>query len=288
MNMSTRFFHALAGTALLCSLATSAPAADNAAAMVMRIEPADSGIAKVIRNGNSIEVAFMMPLYEGDELFVESQNTVVQVKIFGGDNVEARQGKPLKIGEEAEERTMLSSMFSALSDKVFRNNQVSRRNLVTRSDGDSAVLELQGFSDAGEVQKLVAGRRELILSWNLDLDSVDFRVVDARDDRVIASGSSEGDFAFIDDAGFQAGHEYLVLIESASGKQARGQLIAVDSRPTLTPVTVELGTAGSALQLLELAEKDNGRWKFEAIQGVLDLSPDDIDRATLIEEISAL
>jgi hypothetical protein len=32
----------------------------------------------------------------------------------------------------------------------------------------------------------------------------------------------------------------------------------------------------------------NGRWKFEAIQGVLDLSPDDIDRATLIEEISAL
>jgi hypothetical protein len=286
--MSTRFFHVLAGTALLCTLATGASAADNAAAMVMRIEPADSGIAKVVRDGKSIEVAFMMPLYEGDELFVESVNTVVQVKIFGGDNVEARQGEPLKIGAEAEERTMLSSMFSALSDKVFRNNQVSRRNLVTRSDGDSAVLALQGFSDAGDAQMLVAGRRELILSWNLDLDSVDFRIVDVRADRAIASGRSEGDFAFVDETDFETGHEYQVLIESANGTQAIGQLVAVGSRPVLTPVTEDLGTAGSALQLLELAEKDHGRWKFEAIQGVLDLSPDDIDRATLIEEISAL
>ncbi|MEQ9562060.1 MAG: hypothetical protein RLN69_06025 [Woeseiaceae bacterium] len=286
--MSIRCFHVLAVTAVLCSFGSSAFAADNAAAMVMRIEPADSGIAKVIRDGKSMEVEFMMPLYEGDELVVESVNTVVQVKIFGGDNVEARQGEPLKIGEEAEERTMLSSMFSALSDKVFRNNQVSRRNLVTRSDGDTAALALQGFSAEGEPQKLVAGRRELFLSWNLDLDSVDYRIVDKSGERIVATGSSEGDYAFVDEAGFESGHEYQVIVESASGKQAIGQLVAVDSRPALSPATEDLGAAGSALQLLELAETDDGRWKFEAIQGVLDLSPDDIDRATLIEEIAAL
>lgn len=270
-------------------LAVNAPcfADDNAAAMVTRIEPADSGIAKVMRNGRSEEVAFMMPLYAGDELIVETPNTVVQVKIFGGDDAVARLGEPLKIEQEAEERGMFGSMMSALSDKVFRSNQLSRRNLVTRSDGDSPALSLFGFDAAAGAQYVLAGKRSLIVRWNLDLDSVRFELLRG-DSRVLVEGESHGDFAFIDGAILESGEAYTVEIESVGGLVATGELLAVDAMPELQAVDPQLGTVGQALRLLELAQIDGGKWKFEAIQGVLDLSPDDIDRATLIAEISAL
>lgn len=286
--MTARMFHALPGAWILLLLASPGLAAENAAAMVMRIEPTDSGIAKVLRDGKSEEVAFMMPLYEGDELVVESPDTTVQVRIFGRDDVIVSSGEPLTIGVEAEERTMFSGMLSALSDKVFRNNQMSRRNLVTRSDGALPDLVLRGFGADSEARALVAGHRSLLLSWNLDLDTVRYRIEDTAASRGVSDGTAEGDFAFVDDVDIEAGREYVVLVERADGVQARGVIIGVEVLPTLTPVDERLGAAGDALQLLELAERDNGRWKFEAIQGVLDLSPDDIDRATLIEEIAAL
>jgi hypothetical protein len=122
----------------------------------------------------------------------------------------------------------------------------------------------------------------------MDLDSVSYSIEDTGARRNVANGTTEGDFAFIDDVDIETGHEYVVLIESADGLRTRGVVTAVDERPALTSVDVSLGTVGEALQLIELAGHEDGRWKFEAMQGVLDLSPDDIDRATLIEEISAL
>ncbi len=278
--------------AVLILLAVSARslADENAAAMVTRIEPADSGIAKVLRNGKSEEVAFMMPLYVGDELIVESPNTTVQVKIFGGDDIIARLGKPLIIDAEAKHRGMFGSMLTALSNKVFRNNQLSRRNLVTRSDGESPALTLFGFDTAAGAQNVLAGERSLILRWNLDLDSVGFQLTRDDDSQLIAQGESQGDFAFVDDALLESGQRYTLRVESTGGLEASGMLTAVDALPelTVTDEQLEQGTVGEALRLLELAQIGAGQWKFEAIQGVLELSPDDIDRATLIAEISAL
>lgn len=285
--MTASVLRALVGAWVLLFLTAPGFADVNAAAMVMRIEPADTGIAKVLRDGKTEEVAFMMPLYAGDKLFVESPNTIVQVKIFAADDVTARTGVPLTIGAEAEERTMFGGMLSALSDKVFRNNQMSRRNLVTRSDGKLPDLVLLGF-DAGDAQALIAGRRSLLLRWNLDLDSASYRIEDAATGRNVVTGTTDGDYAFVDGIDIAAGKEYVVIVERADGSQARGVLIGRDALPPLTPIDERLGVAGDALRLVELAERDNGRWKFEAIQGVLELSADDIDRATLIDEIAAL
>ena len=284
--MRTRPSQLLAAGILLLSQVSPGLADENAAAMVMRIEPADSGIAKVLRNGDSEEVAFMMPLYAGDKLVVESPGTSVQVRVFASGDTTVSSGDSLTIGAEAEERTMFSGVLSALSDKVFRNNQVSRRNLVTRSDGKLPDLVLHGFGPGNETQALVGGRRSLLLRWNLDLDSASYRIETAG--RTIVSGDAEGDFAFADGVNIDAGGNYVVRIESAAGSTVRGDFIGVDALPALTPVDERLGAAGAALRLVELATLDNGRWKFEAIQGVLDLSPDEIDRATLIEEIAAL
>lgn len=286
--MRTKASQLFSGSWLLLLMVSPGLADENAAAMVMRIEPADSGIAKVLRNGDTEEAAFMMPLYTGDKLVVETPDTTVQVRVFGADDVTVSTDESLAIGDEAEERTMFSGMLSALSDKVFRNNQMSRRNLVTRSDGDLPDLALHGFSSGGEMQALVGGRRSLLLRWNLDLDSASFSIERADTSHTIASGVAEGDYAFADGVGINPGVNYVLLIEGANGLKARGEFIGADALPVLTPVDERLGAAGAALRLVELATLDNGRWKFEAIQGVLDLSPDDIDRATLIEEIAAL
>lgn len=286
--MRARTSHILAGVAVLTCMASTSLADNNAAAMVMRVEPADSGIAKVLRDGDTEEVAFMMPLYEGDELVVESPGTAVQVRVFGGEDVTVSAGKSLAIGAGAGERTLFSGMLSALSNKVFRNNQVSRRNLVTRSDGQLPDLVLHGIDSNGQEQALVAGRRSLLLRWNLDLESVSYRVEDTATKRDVASGTSDGDFAFIGDVDIVAGHAYEVTVAGADGALAHGALVGVNALPALTPIDDRLGAAAAALRLIELATRDDGRWKFEAIQGVLDLSPDDIDRATLIEEIAAL
>ena len=286
--MKTVTSHVWAGVLVLLFLASPGRTDENAAAMVMRIDPADSGIAKVFRNGNTEEVAFMMPLYAGDELVVESPDTTVQVRIFASDDATVSTGDSLSIGSEAEERTMFSGLLTALSDKVFRNNQLSRRNLVTRSDGKLPDLLLHGFGAGNESQALVGGRRSLILRWNLDLDSASYRIESADTGHTITSGDAEGDYAFADGVDIDPGGNYVVLIEGANGTKVRGDFVGAAALPVLTPVDERLGAAGAALRLVELASRDNGRWKFEAIQGVLDLSPDDIDRATLIDEIAAL
>ncbi|MGB5587269.1 MAG: hypothetical protein WBN78_05835, partial [Gammaproteobacteria bacterium] len=154
--------------------------------------------------------------------------------------------------------------------------------------GDDAPLVLFGFGPGQPTQLLVAGKRSLIARWSLDLDGMSYQIERVPDGAVVATGGTDGDFAFIDDVDFQAGREYRLIVRSADGRTSEGIINAVDVAPPVNTVDPESGTIGQAIQLLELAAQDDGRWKFEAIQGVVELSPDDIDRATLIEEISAL
>ncbi|MGB5211672.1 MAG: hypothetical protein WBN31_05000 [Gammaproteobacteria bacterium] len=286
---SEKFSLSLIGSAVLVMTGSQlAMSAEQAAAMVTRIDPAKGGSARVVGNGRDEEVAFMMPLYEGDELTVASPNMTVQVKLFGGDDVMVNKTRSLRIEAPPEERGLFSSMMQAVSDKVFRNNQLSRRNLVTRGEGDDAPLVLFGFGPGQPTQLLVAGKRSLIARWSLDLDGMSYQIERVPDGAVVATGGTDGDFAFIDDVDFQAGREYRLIVRSADGRTSEGIINAVDVAPPVNTVDPESGTIGQAIQLLELAAQDDGRWKFEAIQGVVELSPDDIDRATLIEEISAL
>ncbi|MGB5587675.1 MAG: hypothetical protein WBN78_07905, partial [Gammaproteobacteria bacterium] len=133
---SEKFSLSLIGSAVLVMTGSQlAMSAEQAAAMVTRIDPAKGGSARVVGNGRDEEVAFMMPLYEGDELTVASPNMTVQVKLFGGDDVMVNKTRSLRIEAPPEERGLFSSMMQAVSDKVFRNNQLSRRNLVTRGEG---------------------------------------------------------------------------------------------------------------------------------------------------------
>lgn len=265
-----------------------ASAAEQAAAMVTRIEPSTGGSARVTGPGRAEEVAFMMPLYAGDELQVDSPKMSVQVKFFGGDEVMVQKGEPLRIEAPPEERGMLSSVMLAISDKVFRNNQVSRRNLVTRSEGDERPLTVFGIGADLPAQKLRAGTRALFIRWNLDLDRVAYRIDAASGGQSLAAGMAEGDFVFIEGLDLKAGADYRLVVESQDGRTAAGNIAAVAEAPPLTPAEPALGTIGQAISLLELGQTDDGQWKLEAIQGVVDLAPDDIDRATLIEEISAL
>lgn len=265
-----------------------ASAAEQAAAMVTRIEPAKGGSAKVTRAGRAEEVAFMMPLYAGDELSVQTVNMSVQVKFFGGEEVVVGKGQPLRIEAAPEERGMFSSVMLAISDKVFRNNQVSRRNLVTRSDGDEGPLSVFGIGAELPTQKLRAGHRDLFLRWNQDLDGVAYRVESVPGGQAMAAGVTDGDFAFVEGLSLTAGQNYRLVVQSQDGRRAAGDFVAVSQTPPITPADPALGTIGQAIGLLELGQADDGQWKLEAIQGVVDLAPDDIDRATLIEEISAL
>jgi len=284
-NNLKRVAACVAAVALLT--AQGAMAAEHVAAMITRIEPADIGIARVAGNGREDEAAFMMSLFAGDVLTVETPNTVVYVKVFGEGEKVARKGEPLTIGEAAEERGMFSSMYTAVANKVFRNNQVYRRNLTTRSDGDETPLVLSGFAKDRAAQKVRSGKRSLFLRWNVDLDEAKYELTEASG-RSVASGDAEGDFLFIDDVALATGRQYKLSLASHDGRQVSGVFEAVSSLPPLPEIEPGLGAIGEALRLLGLAELEGGRWKFEAIQGVVELSADEIDRATLIDEMSLL
>jgi hypothetical protein len=262
-------------------------AKERVAAMITRIEPADTGIALVEGNGRSDEAAFMMSLYAGDVLTVKTANTVVYIKVFGEGEKVARKGEPVAIGAAAEERGMFSSLYEAVANKVFRNNQVYRRNLTTRSEGDDAPLEFSGFSENGGAQKVHSGTRSLFLRWNIDLDKGQYEFSEVGGNSM-ASGDASGDFLFIDDVVLVSGHRYTLTLTNADGRRTTGTLEVVSELPSLPSIDPDLGVVGDALQLLGLAEIENGLWKFEAIQGVVELSADEIDRATLIDEISLL
>lgn len=261
---------------------------EQVAAMITRIEPADTGIAQVTGNGREDEAAFMMSLYAGDVVTVRTPNTTVHVKVFGAGEETATNTMPLTIGEAVEKRGLFNSMYAALTDKVFRNNQLYRRNLTTRADGDEAPLKLSGFDTRKDAQAVQAGARSLFFRWNVELDDARYEFAVANGGERITGGSADGDYLIVDDLSLVAGQRYEIVLRSADGRQATGGLEAVSRTPALQEVSSGLGTVGLALQLLALAGLDDGRWKFEAIQGVVDLSPDEIDRATLIDEISRL
>ncbi len=198
-----------------------ASAAEQAAAMVTRIEPSTGGSARVTGPGRAEEVAFMMPLYAGDELQVDSSKMAVQVKFFGGDEVVVRKGEPLRIEAPPEERGMLSSVMLAISDKVFRNNQVSRRNLVTRSEGDERPLIVFGIGADLPPQKLRAGTRDVV--YPLEPGSGPRRLPYRRPHaagRVVAAGMTDGDFRLCRRAGSQ-GRRRLSPCRGESGRPHR-------------------------------------------------------------------
>jgi hypothetical protein len=261
-------------------------AEDPAIAMITRIEPADSGRVTVLRKDKVVEAAFMMPLVDGDEIVVETSNTSVQVRIFGGEDVHVTRDAPFRVVGEPETKSILGGMLASLSEKVFRSNQVSRRNLVTRSDAETPALLLLGFSAVP--QKLVAGERGLFLRWNRDLDSAQYTIGNKATGEALAAGTTAGDFAFADEFTIEPGQAYVVRVRGPAGSEAQGEFVGVTALPSAGAADPALGTVGEALGLLDLAGQEGGAWKLEAIQGVPGLSPDDIDRATLIEEIAAL
>jgi hypothetical protein len=254
--------------------------------MITRIEPADSGRVTVLREDTVVEAAFMMPLIDGDEIVVETPNTSVQVRIFGGEDVHVTRDAPFRVVGEPETKSMLGGMLASLSEKVFLSNQVTRRNLVTRSDAETPALLLFGFGSAP--QKLVAGERSLFLRWNRDLDRAQYAVGNKATGEAVAAGTTAGDFAFVDEFTIEAGQAYVIRVRGPGGSEAQGEFVGVAALPSAGAVDPALGTVGEALGLLDLAGREGGAWKLEAIQDVPGLSPDDIDRATLIEEIAAL
>lgn len=288
MKASEKVLVALCIAVLAAFATTNTAAAELVSAMITRIEPADTGIARVRGGKRNEEAAFMMPLYAGDIITVETPNTFVHVKVFGKDARTVTKGQPLVIHEAPESRGLFSSMYAALTNKVFRNNQLYRRNLTTRSDADDVPLVISGFNEAVPVQRVVAGTRSLFVRWNTELDSIHYKLIEQGSAMPMATGNAEGDFLFIENIRFIDGRQYEITLQGEDGRKTSGTIEAVASLPPLPDSDGELGTVGAALRLLGLADQEQGRWKLEAIQGVVDLSPDEIDRATLIDEISLL
>lgn len=269
-------------------LAPAAAAERAAAGVITRIEPADTGVAYIRGDTREAPAAFMSPVFPGEQVVVESLGTTVQVKLFGQGTATATDRAPLQVPEAAPERGLGSNLFASLVDRVARSGERTQRNLVTRADGDDSPLELSGWRGDGAAQQLAAGRRELFLHWNQYLSQAGYELSDVATGDVIGSGQVSGDFAFTSPLQLVAGRRYRATLRSASGRVVAREFEVVAAAPAPPAVDAELGEIGLALQLLALADTADGAWAFEAIQGVPNLSPDELDRRALIDELAQM
>jgi hypothetical protein len=275
--------------AVLWLAAGMAQAAERpAAGVITRIEPADTGVAHIRGADREAPAAFMSPVYPGEQVVVESLGTSVQVKLFGRGTATATDRAPLQVPLAAPERGLGSNLLASLVDRVARSGERTQRNLVTRGDGDDLPLELSGWRGDLRAQQLAAGQRELFLHWNRYLAQAGYEISDTVTGGVIGSGQVSGDFAITAPLEFIAGRRYQVALRPASGRAVTREFDTVASAPTPPEVDAGLGEIGLALQLLVIADADGGAWAFEAIQGVPGLSPDELDRRALIDELAQM
>lgn len=275
--------------AVLWLAAGMAQAAERpAAGVIARIEPADTGVAYIRGADREAPAAFMSPVYPGEQVVVESLGTIVQVKLFGRGTATATDRVPLQVPLAAPERGLGSNLLASLVDRVARSGERTQRNLVTRADGDDTPLELSGWRGDLRAQQLGAGRRELFLHWNQYMAQGGYEISDNATGGVIGSGQVSGDFAITSPLEFTAGRRYRVTLRSASGRMVTREFDTVASVPAPPEVDAALGEIGLALQLLALADTAEGAWAFEAIQGVPSLSPDELDRRALIDELAQM
>lgn len=270
-------------------IAPAAHAAERAAAgVITRIEPADTGVAYIRGADREAPAAFMSPVFPGEQVVVESLGTTVQVKLFGQGTATATDRAPLQVPDAVPERGLGSNLFASLVDRVARSGERTQRNLVTRAEGDDTPLELSGWRGDGAAQQLAAGRRELFLHWNQYLSQAGYEVSDVATGGVIASGQVSGDFAITPPLELAAARRYRVTVRSAAGRSVAREFDTVAMAPAPPEVDAALGEIGLALQLLALADTADGAWAFEAIQGVPNLSPDELDRRALIDELAQM
>lgn len=277
--------------ALAAALLTvpAAHAAERAAAgVITRIEPADTGVAYIRGADREAPAAFMSPVFPGEQVVVESLGTTVQVKLFGQGTATATDRAPLQVPDAVPERGLGSNLFASLVDRVARSGERTQRNLVTRAEGDDTPLELSGWRGDGAAQQLAAGRRELFLHWNQYLSQAGYEVSDVATGGVIASGQVSGDFAITPPLELATARRYRVTVRSAAGRSVAREFDTVAMAPAPPEVDAALGEIGLALQLLALADTADGAWAFEAIQGVPNLSPDELDRRALIDELAQM
>lgn len=275
--------------AVLWLAAGMAQAAERpAAGVITRIEPADTGVAHIRGADREAPAAFMSPVYPGEQVVVESLGTSVQVKLFGRGTATATDRAPLQVPLAAPERGLGSNLLASLVDRVARSGERTQRNLVTRADGDDTPLELSGWRGDPRAQQLGAGRRELFLHWNQYMAQAGYEISDTATGGVIGSGQVSGDFAVTAPLELAAGRRYRVTLRSASGRSVAREFDTVARAPAPLEVDAALGEIGLALQLLALADTAEGAWAFEAIQGVPSLSPDELDRRALIDELAQM
>jgi hypothetical protein len=258
-----------------------------AAGVITRIEPADTGVAYIRSAAGEKAAVFMAPVYPGDRVIVESLGTTVQVRLFAQGMATATDRAALEVPGAAPERSLGSNLLSSLVDKVARSGERSQRNLVTRADGDLDTLELSGWRGADEPQRLAAGERSLFLHWNHYLAQASYVLADPAG-RAIASGAVNGDFVITAPIDLVEGLPYKLTLRAASGREIARSFMVVGALPAVPDIGTELGDTGRALQLLALAGDADGRYAFEAIQGVLDLSADELDRRALIDELALM
>ena len=278
----------LALLSMMLSLSPAQATERAAAGVITRIEPADTGVAYIRGADREVPAAFMSPVFPGEQVVVESLGTSVQVTLFGHGTVNATDRVPLRVPDAAPERGLGSNLFASLVDRVARSGERTQRNLVTRADGENTPLELSGWRGERRPQQVVAGRRELFLHWNQYLAQAGYEGSDAATGSGIGRGQGSGDFAITEPLSMVAGRRYRVTLQAASGRSVARELAAVVAAPAPPEVDAALGEIGRALQLLALADTAAGAWAFEAIQGVPGLSPDELDRRALIDELAKM
>ncbi len=215
----------------------------------------------IVRAGKELSPKLMMPVYNGDVVFVRDPASRLSLEIGGGETVEVG-GNLVRYNVSGEIPTGDDawSVLTAIGSVLTGEEDTIPENMVSKGDGLTVPLAVRGSNF------IVRAERKLWLAWQGGTGPFTVRVKSgAKEISLAPTDAHEIDIPIP----AESGDRLAVTIRDAGQQVATVRLRFRESTPAMPEALNKASPGPSALKLVTaawLASLDEGAWTVEAAQ----------------------
>ena len=254
---------------MILMAAVGAAAEDRAPAgylVKMQLAGADA-VAKsvVIRNGGEISARLMMPLYDGDVVFVRDPESSVGVELGDGTTLTLGQGLArIELKGEIDTGDGTLGILTAIAGVFSGEGEQTPENMAAKGGSLMMPMAIRGSNI------ILSGRKRLWLSWEGGKAPYDIALqkVNGQALKVMTIESATFGEVAIEPS---IGQKFSVVITDSEGQKLQLRFRFADALPAELPVT---GTSQASLLARAAWLTAQYGWRIEAVQMLHDAQTD--------------
>ena len=219
---------------------------------------------QIIRDGKRIDATQFLPLQNGDQIYVETVATTVELSFANGKNLTIRQGQRETVTQSGEVPSVAGNLMSWIASLARSDKKKSNVVLASSRDtGEGTGLSIPLLKDDNT---LIAGDREMALAWHGGKAPYELKLVQRETQKIGAHFKGLMHNRLLEKVSITPGIYELVVSDSVGDTWREKLIVVSETRLPEAPESLNVFPSHlkEILTALWLAGIDDGRWVLEA------------------------